>query len=175
MVGSSLLVSAPARLTDIHETTSPFAPVLTSFGACLRANLDSRRTHADRQRGIQGIAIQVGARRRRDLLPAQYRAHQTGTFNQTASFTASTTSTGFSFPLHLYDWTYARYRLAACNSAGCSRSPEVSVSSLRLKAVGYFKTSNTMWFQQFGLDVDLLRRLQLRRRRARRNGREYRQ
>ena len=28
----------------------------------------------------------------------------------------------FSFPLHLFDWTYARYRLAACNSAGCSRS-----------------------------------------------------
>ena len=29
------------------------------------------------------------------------------------------------------------------------------MSSLRLDAVGYFKTSNTTWFQQFGLDVDL--------------------
>lgn len=85
----------------------------------------------------------------------EYRAHQTGPFNKIASFTANTTSTGFSFPLHLYDWTYARYRLAACNSAGCSRSAAVSVSSLRLKAVGYFKTTNTMWSQQFGFDVDL--------------------
>ena len=85
----------------------------------------------------------------------EYRAHQTGPFNLKESFTASTTSTAWSFPLHLFDWTYARYRLAACNSAGCSRSAEVSVSSLRLKAVGYFKTPNTRAFQQFGLDVDV--------------------
>ena len=85
----------------------------------------------------------------------EYRAHRTGTFNQKSTFTASTTSTGFRFPLHLFDWTYARYRLAACNSAGCSRSAEVSVSSLRLKAVGYFKSSNTREFQQFGRDVDV--------------------
>ncbi|MES1262999.1 MAG: hypothetical protein ABUL69_01505, partial [Peristeroidobacter soli] len=52
----------------------------------------------------------------------EYRAHQTGPFNLKESFTASTTSTAWSFPLHLFDWTYARYRLAACNSAGCSRS-----------------------------------------------------
>ena len=48
----------------------------------------------------------------------EYRAHQTSSFNKIASFTSSQTSTDFSFPLHLLDWTYARYRLAACNSSG---------------------------------------------------------
>ena len=84
----------------------------------------------------------------------EYRAHRTGAFNLKASFTASTTSTAWSFPLHLFDWTYARYRLAACNSAGCSRSAEVSVSGLRLNAVGYFKTPNTT-SKQFGQDIDV--------------------
>ena len=59
------------------------------------------------------------------------------------------------FPLHLYDWTYARYRLAACNSAGCARSPEVSVSSLRRFAVGYFKPAETLIGLRFGADTDI--------------------
>jgi len=86
----------------------------------------------------------------------EYRAHQTGSFvKQGSDYPATATSTHFSFPLHLYDWTYARYRLAACNSAGCSRSPEVSVSSLRRDAVGYFKSSAPMQGAGFGQDVDL--------------------
>ena len=57
--------------------------------------------------------------------------------------------------MHLYDWTYARYRLAACNSAGCSRSAAVSVSNLRLEAVGYFKSSQPEAGAQFGAEGDL--------------------
>ena len=45
---------------------------------------------------------------------------------------ASTLFTRYRFPLHLYFWTPARYRLAACNVAGCSRSDEVPVSSLQI-------------------------------------------
>src|SRR4051794_8765641 len=57
----------------------------------------------------------------------EYRAHQTSDFVQLGDdYPATATSTHFSFPVHLYDWTYARYRLAACNSAGCSRSAPVS-------------------------------------------------
>jgi len=128
-----LAASAPV----FAQTSIPAAPTLTASAA------------------FKGLRFKWAPVAGATSYQLEYRAHQTGAFNKTASFTASTTSTGFSFPLHLYDWTYARYRLAACNSAGCSRSPEVSVSSLRLDAVGYFKTSNTMWFQQFGLDVDL--------------------
>jgi hypothetical protein len=128
-----LAASAPG----FAQTSVPPAPTLTASAAFKGLRLD--------------WAPVAGA----TSYQLEYRAHQTGTFNLKASFTASTTSTAWSFPLHLFDWTYARYRLAACNSAGCSRSPEVSVSDLRLKAVGYFKPATTMESQQFGLDVDV--------------------
>src|SRR5216110_3024093 len=44
----------------------------------------------------------------------EFRAHQTGPFVQDSDdLPADATSTHFSFPLHLFDWTYAHYRLAA--------------------------------------------------------------
>jgi len=86
----------------------------------------------------------------------EYRAHQTGDFVQQGDDLAATgTSTHFSFPLHLFDWTYARYRLAACNDAGCSRSAEVSVSGLRRDAVGYFKAGQSKLKAYFGSAIDL--------------------
>jgi hypothetical protein len=91
---------------------------------------------------FKGLQFDWAPAARASWYQLEYRAHQTGDFVQIGDdYPASANSTGFSFPLHLYDWTYARYRLAACNSAGCSRSAEVSVSSLRLDAVGYFKPS----------------------------------
>lgn len=68
---------------------------------------------------------------------------------------ASTLFTRYRFPLHLYFWTPARYRLAACNDAGCSRSAEVPVSSLRRLAVGYFKPAETTTGIRFAADTDL--------------------
>ena len=86
----------------------------------------------------------------------EYRAHQTGPFVQHgANYPATTTHTWFRLPLHLFDWTYARYRIAACNSAGCTRSNEVSVSAMRRDAVGYFKTPTINMFEQFGWDTDI--------------------
>ena len=85
----------------------------------------------------------------------EYKAHKNSVFVQHGDdFDASITSTHYRFPLHLYDWSDARYRLAACNVAGCSRSPEVSVSSLRQFAVGYFKPAQTVAGQGFGADTD---------------------
>jgi hypothetical protein len=57
--------------------------------------------------------------------------------------------------LHLFDWTYARYRLAACNASGCSRSAEISVSNLRRDAVGYFKAAASTSYQALGGDTDI--------------------
>jgi len=86
----------------------------------------------------------------------EYRAHKNSSFVQSgANYSASTTYVHFQLPLHLFDWTYARYRVAACNSAGCTRSNEVSVSALRRYAVGYFKASATNTFQQLGADTDI--------------------
>src|SRR5436190_8525617 len=70
----------------------------------------------------------------------EYKPNQVAPFVQHSVYLdASITTTKFRLPLHLFNWTYARYRLAACNSAGCTRSPEISVSSLRRFPVGYFK------------------------------------
>jgi len=50
----------------------------------------------------------------------------------------------------------ARYKLAACNAAGCSESAEVSVDAGQLvKAIGYFKASNTEKGDWFGASIAL--------------------
>lgn len=86
----------------------------------------------------------------------EYRAHQTGPFLQHgANYPASADHIRFRLPLHLFDWTYARYRVAACNSAGCARSAAVSMSSLRRDAVGYFKPRQSVAGAHFGRSTDV--------------------
>jgi hypothetical protein len=86
----------------------------------------------------------------------EYQSNQHAAFAQLgADLPASATSSRYRFPLHLFDWTFARYRLAACNSAGCTRSDAISVSSLRRFAVGYFKPSDTVPNMLFGTDTDI--------------------
>jgi hypothetical protein len=129
-----LAASAPS----FAQTTVPATPTLHANAA------------------FKGLQFDWAPAARASWYQLEYRAHQTGDFVQVGDdFPASANSTGFSFPLHLYDWTYARYRLAACNSAGCSRSAEVSVSSLRLDAVGYFKASQPQQYADFGSQLDI--------------------
>jgi hypothetical protein len=86
----------------------------------------------------------------------EYKASRYSPFNQLgADLPASATSFTYRFPLHLFDWTFARYRLAACNATACTRSSEVSVSSLRRFAVGYFKASDSQPGMRFGIDTDI--------------------
>jgi hypothetical protein len=86
----------------------------------------------------------------------EYKANQGADFVKKGSNLAgSATSYQYRFPLHLFDWTYARFRLAACNASGCARSAEVSVSSLRRDAVGYFKAATSASYHSFGSDTDL--------------------
>ncbi len=86
----------------------------------------------------------------------EYKANQRAAFAKKGSnLAASATSYRYRFPLHLFDWTYARYRLAACNAAGCARSAEISVSNLRRDAVGYFKAAVSTSYLGFGSDTDI--------------------
>ena len=86
----------------------------------------------------------------------EYKANQNVAFVKKGSnLAASVTSYRFRFPLHLFNWTYARYRLAACNASGCARSAEVSVSNLRRDAVGYFKAADSTSHLGFGSDTDI--------------------
>jgi hypothetical protein len=86
----------------------------------------------------------------------EIKVHEKAQFVQIADdFDASVTWTSYRFPLHLYFWTPARYRLAACNAAGCTRSEEVPVASLRRDAVGYFKPAQTVTGARFAADTDM--------------------
>lgn len=126
------LVALAMSLSAFGQTSPPAAPTLTRG-----AEFKGLRFDWNRVPGATWYQL-------------EYRAHQNGAFVQQGDdFPATATSTHFSFPLHLFDWTYARYRLAACNSTGCSRSAEVSVSELRRDAVGYFKAATPVigaWF-----------------------------
>ena len=106
MKSPAFLALALAMATAaFSQTTPPAAPALTAG-----AEFKGLRFDWDTVPGASWYQL-------------EYRAHQTGAFVQQGDdFPATATSTHFSFPLHLFDWTYARYRLAACNSAGCSRS-----------------------------------------------------
>jgi len=86
----------------------------------------------------------------------EYKANQSAAFvTKSGRLAASAISYQYRFPLHLFDWTYARYRLAACNASGCARSAEISVSSLRRDAVGYFKAAVSTANMAFGGDTDI--------------------
>jgi hypothetical protein len=86
----------------------------------------------------------------------EYKPNQNAAFTQLGGdLPASATSFRYRFPLHLFDWTFARYRVAACNAAGCTPSNEVSVSDLRRDAVGYFKADQSLTGLGFGVDTDL--------------------
>jgi hypothetical protein len=133
-----LAIALAMSVTAFAQTSPPAAPTLTAG-----AEFKGLRLDWDSVPGATWYQL-------------EYRAHQTGSFvKQGNDFPATATSTRFSFPLHLYDWTYARYRLAACNSAGCSRSAEVSVSDLRRDAVGYFKAAAPVQGGSLGHEIDL--------------------
>ncbi len=134
----ALALTAPAYT----QTTPPAAPSLIAGPAFKGLHLDWRP--------VAGAA----------WYQVEHRAHATSPFvqpgaNHPATTSPNTITVGFRLPLHLFDWTYARYRVAACNSAGCTRSNEVSVSDLRRHAVGYFKASWSHEQLRFGSDTDI--------------------
>ena len=49
---------------------------------------------------------------------------------------------------HLFDWDATRYAVAACNTAGCTRSTPIDPKPLMLDVIGYVKASNTEPYTQ---------------------------
>jgi hypothetical protein len=60
-------------------------------------------------------------------------------------------------PVHAFDWVNARYKVSACNAAGCQDSAELSVQNLMLSSIGYFKASNPDIDDAFGYRMQLSR------------------
>jgi len=77
-----------------------------------------------------------------------------GNFDEVASIPAN--ATNYELEVFLPNKVNARYKLAACNDVGCSESAAVSVEADQLvKAVGYFKASNTGAGDGFGYSAAL--------------------
>jgi len=75
-------------------------------------------------------------------------------FTQVGS-SLTATSTNIDIAVHFHNWAAARYALDACNSAGCTRSNEVSTTAGMLQAIGYVKASNTEADDSFGQSLAL--------------------
>lgn len=66
---------------------------------------------------------------------------------------ASVTRTRQYVSVHREDWAHTRYRLVACNAAGCTGSAPLDPLPLMLDTIGYFKASNTDAGDLFGRDA----------------------
>ena len=77
-------------------------------------------------------------------------------FTQLGSdFNSTTTNTNVDIAVHRLNWPNARYLLSACNASTCVDSAEVFTANEVVKAIGYFKASNTDVGDQFGVSVAL--------------------
>ena len=66
------------------------------------------------------------------------------------------TSATLTLPVHLTDWINASYMLEVHDDNGViSTLPEVTITSLMLSSIGYFKASNPDVFDTFGISVAL--------------------
>lgn len=68
---------------------------------------------------------------------------------------AGSTRTTRQVAVHRHNWQHARYLIEACNSAGCSRSRDVSTSQVMLATIGYLKAGNARQHSRFGEAVAL--------------------
>ncbi|HEV7606265.1 MAG TPA: hypothetical protein VGO61_02965 [Steroidobacteraceae bacterium] len=83
------------------------------------------------------------------------RSRASAAFQKAAEYPASSTHANFRVAVHSFDWSGARFRVAACNSSGCTNSRDIAVDGLRLQAPGYFKSSQPKIAETFGSDVDV--------------------
>ncbi|MEI7446492.1 MAG: hypothetical protein WCK28_16510 [Burkholderiales bacterium] len=68
---------------------------------------------------------------------------------------AASTGTTVAIDAHRVDWATTRYRVKACNTAGCGTSAEVDLAGRALQAIGYLKASNAEAGDWFGQAVAL--------------------
>jgi hypothetical protein len=132
-------IALTMSVSAFGQTTAPAAPTLTAGG------------------DFKGLQLDWDAVPGATSYQLQYRAHPSSPWVvQYPDFPPATPTTArLTFPLHFYDWTYARYRVAACNSEACTWSSELSVSNLRRDAVGYFKSSQPAAGAYFGSSTSM--------------------
>jgi len=66
---------------------------------------------------------------------------------------SSRTQSSNNISAHLLNWGQARYQVRACNSSGCTASPDIAVGDLMQESLGYLKSSHAAPGGRFGDDV----------------------
>jgi hypothetical protein len=66
---------------------------------------------------------------------------------------SSRTQSSNNISAHLLNWGQARYQVRACNSSGCTASPDIAVGDLMQESLGYLKSSHSAPGGRFGDDV----------------------
>lgn len=79
-----------------------------------------------------------------------YRTHDTDDDYQLVTTSLMVDNYADDIAVHLENWAHLRYRVEACNSAGCTSSAPV-VASSSIPSIGYLKASNTSEETWFGL------------------------
>lgn len=77
-----------------------------------------------------------------------------GTYTQVGADLASNSATD-SVSVHLTDWVNSRYKVQACNDAGCQDSNPIVADSAMNSAITYLKASNTEANDWFGWSVTI--------------------
>jgi trimeric autotransporter adhesin len=65
------------------------------------------------------------------------------------------TRAALALAVHQFNWWQSRYIIAACNSAGCTRSAVIDPLDFMLDTIGYFKASNTDAGDRFGRSLTM--------------------
>ena len=136
IVGLLLLVSAAA---DAQTISRPPAPVVTAGAGMKEVIFDW-----DPVPGAQTYRLYANTGDRGYFVPVSDERIPRGR-----------TRAAIPIAVHKQEWSKTRYLVTACNSAGCTRSNEVSPADLMLETIGYLKASNTGARDGLGAQVAL--------------------
>ncbi len=122
---ASLLLLGPAW-ADVQAPSPPAAPVVTAGANLKQLTFDwDPVPGADTYRLLERKSPGEAFTRIGDPIPA------------------SRTRANAFVVAHLFNWDATRFAIAACNSAGCTRSAPVDPKPFMLDVIGYLKASNT--------------------------------
>lgn len=79
-----------------------------------------------------------------------FKASPSGTYVKFGEIPSSRTQASNNISAHLLRWDPARYQVRACNSSGCSSSPDLAVSDLMQDSIGYLKSAHSAPSGRFG-------------------------
>jgi trimeric autotransporter adhesin len=84
-----------------------------------------------------------------------FKADAGSSFVKFGEIPGSRTRTSNNVSAHLLNWQQARYQVRACNSSGCTASPDIPVNALMQDSLGYLKSPHSAPSGRFGTRVTI--------------------